>query len=165
MAGADNDIVELGVGIERIVEKILSPLGASLIRFKIQQHSQPTLQWSPTALSSQPLKKFHRVSAIWMAKEIAAMTVPAETRCWGRFIDSNDRGVDRINGGIELLPVGCVGHSVMGFVSESSVDIEVNKGLAFLEGSSELANGEFVLARADVFLDVFFGRHGYLLNR
>ena len=37
VACVDNNIIELGVGIERIEDKILSPLGASLIRFKNQQ--------------------------------------------------------------------------------------------------------------------------------
>ena len=39
VAGVDNNIIKLGVGIERIADKILSPLGASLIRFRIQRYS------------------------------------------------------------------------------------------------------------------------------
>ena len=36
VVGVDNDIIELGVGLVRIADKILSPLGTSLIRSKIQ---------------------------------------------------------------------------------------------------------------------------------
>ena len=83
----------------------------------------------------------------------------------GGFRERSDRGVNTVNGGIELLPVVCAGHSVMGLVGENFIDIGVDKSLAFLESSNELANAEFVLAGADMFLDVFFRRHGCLVNR
>ena len=53
----------------------------------------------------------------------------------------------------------------MGFIGESFVDIGADKGLAFLEDRNELADAEFVLAAADEFFDVFFRRHGCLVNR
>ena len=82
----------------------------------------------------------------------------------GGFNERNDWSVELVNDGIELLPVGFGGHSVMGFIGESFVDIGVDKGLAFLEDNSELADVEFVLAGADILFDVFFRRHGYLVN-
>ena len=124
-----------------------------------------TLQWSPTtALSSQPPKKFHRVSAIWMAKGISRRNDGA---CRNALLEGfsgriDPRGVDRINNNIKLLPVGCAGHSVMGFLGENFVDIGVDMGLASLKAASSWPtqpNSKFVLAGADVFLDVFFGRH------
>lgn len=78
----------------------------------------------------------------------------------GAFSERSDRSVDCVNDGIELLKVGCGGHRVIRFVGERFVDTGVDKGLAFLEGSSELADGEFVLAGADV----FFRRHSCLVN-
>ena len=53
----------------------------------------------------------------------------------------------------------------MGFVGESFVNIGVDKGLAFLEGGIKLADSKFVLSRADVLLEVFLGRCGYLVNQ
>ena len=82
----------------------------------------------------------------------------------GGFNERNDRGVELVNDGIKFLPVGFGGHSVLGFMGESFVDIiGVDKGLAFLEGNSELADAEFVLAGADI----FFRRHSCccLVNR
>ena len=83
--------------------------------------------------------------------------------------ERRDQDVDTVNDGKELLPVGFAGHSVnlKGFVGESFVDIRgMDKGLAFLKGNIELADGVFVLAGADVlfWVDVFFRRHGYLVS-
>ena len=83
----------------------------------------------------------------------------------GGFDERNDWGVELVNNVIEFLPVGCGGHSVMGFMGESFVDTGVDKDLAFLEGNSELADAEFIIAGADVLFDVFFRRHGYSVNQ
>ena len=83
----------------------------------------------------------------------------------GGFNERNDWGVELVNDVIEFLPLGCGGHSVMGFMGESFVDTGVDKDLAFLEGNSELADAEFVIAGADVLFDVFFRRHGYSVNQ
>jgi hypothetical protein len=160
VAGVDNDIIELGVGVERIANKILSPLGASLNTFqdsatflsKITMVTYrlvvPTAEEVPQGLGNLDGQRDRR-------NDSACRNALLE-----RFSERSDWGVDCVNGGIELLQVGCGGHRVIRFVGESFVDIGVDKGLAFLEGSSELADGEFVLAGADV----FFRRHGCLVN-
>ena len=163
VAAVDNDIIELGVSIERIADKILSPLGASLTRLKFSDiPSQnttmvtyrlvvPTAEDVPQGLGDLNGQRDRRNDSA------------CRNALLGGFRERNDRDVDLVNGRIELLPVGCAGHSVRGFVGENFADIRVDKGLAFLESSIELADAEFVLAGADVLFNVFFRRHGYLV--
>ena len=111
VAGVDNNIIELGVGIERIADKIPSPLGASLIRFRI--HSQnttmvtyrlvvPTSEEVPQGLGDLDGQRDRRNDGAYRNARLEG------------FSERSDRGVDRIDNGIELLPLGCVGHSVNG---------------------------------------------------